>query len=307
MVNKFSFSRTVFFLAILLLFAIYNSTVIYAYTATNYSASNESLNAQKQINSAKDCFDEMSNRGLPVKRVNESLSDALQLYDGQQALESKGQKANYQLVLEYSQEVCQIKEKSFKADDELKVFLDEFSNTQKSTNLSSMQEDYDNILRSFQEERFEDTLNLIEKGYKRMSEIESTQTSAKLFYESTTRSIKSFFIDNWEEILITCAVAIFLLIFFWKSIRKVRVKLKLRNLALQKQTLNKLIQKLQDDYFMTKTLSETEYHIKLEKFKEMIRDIDRQIPLLKEEFMKLAAKDAVSGISKGKSKKRSKA
>ena len=58
----------------------------------------------------------------------------------------------------------------------------------------------------------------------------------------------------------------------------------------QKKALNTLIQNMQKSYFKTKKLSETEYTIKLKKFKELIRDIDRQIIVLKEEMFKVKKK-----------------
>jgi len=62
--------------------------------------------------------------------------------------------------------------------------------------------------------------------------------------------------------------------------------MKFNHLMTQKKALNTLIQNIQKSYFKTKKLSKTEYTIKLKKFKELIRDIDRQIMVLKEEMFK---------------------
>jgi len=66
--------------------------------------------------------------------------------------------------------------------------------------------------------------------------------------------------------------------------------MKFNHLMTQKKALNTLIQNMQKSYFKTKKLSETEYTIKLKKFKELIRDIDRQIMVLKEEMFKVKKK-----------------
>ena len=66
-----------------------------------------------------------------------------------------------------------------------------------------------------------------------------------------------------------------------------KIKKEINALNVRKRTLNDLIKKLQKSYFGSKTMSETEYRVKLEKFKNMIRDVDRQIPLLNEELVKL--------------------
>ena len=44
--------------------------------------------------------------------------------------------------------------------------------------------------------------------------------------------------------------------------------------------------KIQKDYFQEGKIPEGEYNIKTKKYAELIRDIDRQIPLLQEELAK---------------------
>lgn len=58
-------------------------------------------------------------------------------------------------------------------------------------------------------------------------------------------------------------------------------------MQIQKGILSELIKKLQTNYFKDKKISETEYKVKLEAFKEMIRDLDRKIPLLREKLIKI--------------------
>ena len=44
---------------------------------------------------------------------------------------------------------------------------------------------------------------------------------------------------------------------------------------------------VQKDYFQYGKIAEGEYNIKTKKFAELIRDIDRQVPLMQEELAKL--------------------
>ena len=67
-------------------------------------------------------------------------------------------------------------------------------------------------------------------------------------------------------------------------------RIKLNNLFIQKRAINKLLKNMQEGYFKTKKLSKSEYNIKLKKFKELIRDIDRQIMVLKEDMFKFEKK-----------------
>ncbi|MFH1270019.1 MAG: hypothetical protein ABII03_00100 [Nanoarchaeota archaeon] len=249
--------------------------------------SNESISAYANISLAEICLEDLVSREIPIQRVNESYQEALQMYDAQLALEEQGKKADYDIVVSFASDVCGVKEIAIETEDELEVFIGVFEEARDRINVSSMEEDYSSTLLSFEEERFEETLKLIEKGYGDLSELEASQTAVKLFYATTTRSLKDFFINNWKKLLIITGVVLLVLIISWKAIQKIKIRLKLKNLLRQKNTLNLLIKKLQYGYFEKKDISESEFGIKLEKFKEMIRDINRQIPLLKEQMIRL--------------------
>ncbi len=258
--------------------------------------SNESTQAKQALEQAQLDISEMQNKEIPISRVNETYSEALQIYTAQIALEEKSKNADYKVVFSSAREIAQIKDVAIKASDELHVFDEEFKTVEQETNLSEIQPLYDDIHRSFREERFEETLSLINQGYEKMSEIQASQTAARAFANAVGSTLKNFFTQHWKKLssltfyqslYFWIIIAIVVIILFWKTILKIKVKLKISNLNLQKKTLNNLIKKLQYDYFKLGKISETEYKVKSEKFKEMTRDIDRQIPLLKEEMLKI--------------------
>ena len=249
--------------------------------------SNESTNTEENIMKAEACINEMTSLNIPTKRVNESYNEALQLYSAQFNLERMGRKVDYTLVNEYTINVCKIKESSIKARDELNIFKQTYEETSKRTNLSSMREEYLAIINSFDEERFEETITLVDEGYKRLSEIEASQTTVRLFYSTTTKTLKTFFIENWKKLTIFIIIILILVLIFWKPLIRFRINFKLHRLELRKQAINELIKKMQFSYFRTKSMSEIEYSVKLEKFKEITRDINREIPALKEDLLKL--------------------
>ena len=258
--------------------------------AFSTTQSNESIQAKESLAQAEKGIFEMMEKNISINRVNETYQEALQLYSAQFALEEKGSKANYKLIIEYVSEIGSIKENALEANDELKIFVETYQDAEKTTNLSEMQDDYNNILASFQDERFEDTPTLINQGYDRISEIQSSQTALNSFYLATSSTIKNFFRENWLRILIILSLTLFFVLIFWNNLKKLRMRMKFNHLMTQKKALNTLIQNMQKSYFKTKKLSETEYTIKLKKFKELIRDIDRQIMVLKEEMFKVKKK-----------------
>ncbi len=253
--------------------------------------SNESIQAKESLNQAKKDISEMTEKNIPIKRVNETYYEALQLYSAQSALEEKASKADYRRIIEYVSEINSIKKISIEANDELKIFIEAYKNARKNTNLSEMQEEYNQILLSFNEERFEETLKLIKDGYDRISEIQSSQTAIKLFYISTQKTIKNFLAKYGLKIVVIICISLIILLIFQDRLKKLKRKRKFNNLTIQKKAINHLIEDMQKSYFKTKKLSETEYNIKLKRFKEFIRDIDRQLMVLKEEMFKSSGKN----------------
>jgi hypothetical protein len=258
--------------------------------------------AKEKVDQAKICLDEMIAQNIPSKRAQEAYDESIDLYEAQRMLEekkhTKSSEKDYALVVKYASDVCDIKDKAFEVQDELAVFKQTIKEVQKQINLSAIlvsegseeKSSYEKVLLSFEEERFEETIVLIDGGYEELSEIESSQTTLNLFYSTTTKTIKSFFINNWKKILIISCIALVALIIFWKTVRLSIINAKIKSLKLQKDVLKNLIGRTQGEYFGTKRMSESEYTIKIQRFKDLIRDIDRKIPLLREELIKVNKK-----------------
>ena len=251
---------------------------------------NDSIQAKESLNQAEKDILEMTEKNIPINRVNETFQGALQLYEAQLALEQKRGNADYDLVIKYTSDINSIKEKAIQSNDELKIFKETFEEINKETNLSEMQEEYNAILQSFNEERFEDTLKLISQGYDQISEIQSSQTALNSFYNATSKTIKNFFINNWLKLLIIFSVAIVFILIFKTNLKKLKMRIKFNQLYTQKKAIDNLLKRMQKSYFKDRTMPESDYRTRIKKFKELIRDIDRQIMVLKEDLFKLNKK-----------------
>jgi len=279
--KKVIISSVLFLALVLTLLTLTNTSVALV------APSNESQLAITNLESAQNCLSEMQTREIPIQRVDASLQEATQIYSAQIALENLGKKADYTTVNNLASQVCEINKIAIEAQDQLQIFVEAYREASLSTNLSEMEAEYQDTLRSFDEERFEDTIQLVNQGYLTLSEIQASQTAARLFAETVGRGIKNFLRNNWVWLSVATVVVILLLIIFWKTLRRARYRLKLYKLSNQKSALYGLIKKLQAGYFTNKTISETEFNVKLTRFKEMIRDIDRQIPMIKEQILRI--------------------
>jgi len=269
----------------------YSALSLILLTNFTFALSNESIDSMNLLNLAKSSIAEMESKEIPTSRVNELYRQADQLYSAQIALEEKDKKADYAFINALCNEILSIKESAIKAKDELEIFKDEYNEAKQEYNLTSIEADYDNIERSFSEERFEDIIQLIDKGYKSLSDVQSSQTATRVFIENTSKTFTNFLKKNWVKILVTLIILSLLAIIFWKTIKRWKIKARIYTLSMQKDALYSQIKKLQSSYFKSKTISETEFYAKVDRFKEMIRDIDRQIPMLKEEMLKVNKKE----------------
>ena len=255
-----------------------------------YAFSNESVNAKIEIDKIEVGMAELQSRDIPVNRINESYQEVLQLYSAQMALEASRKSGDYDLIMEYVLEIEKIKEDALRADDELEIFLETYDSIGKESDLSEMDEEYSEVIVSFSDERFEDTLELINSGYSRISEIQSSQTAMNLFYSTASKSIDDFVKDNWIIIIIISIGGAVVLFVFDKSISAWMTRRRLHHLTVKRESVNRLIKGLQKEYFKTKSISGLEYKTKLKTFNDMILEINRQVPLLKAEIIRSGRK-----------------
>ncbi len=268
----------------IILFSINAGTAAKEKAAINISAAaTEANNSLVESNSS---ILEMKEAGFNVMRVVDLITEAEQLFQAQFALEEKGGRAYYDEVLRLTKEIADIKDKAFQANDELKILEDVLKRKSREINLSDISLIYEKAKQEFNDERYEKVIELVDEAYAKIGETEAAITRMRLMYLAATKTIAEFFKKNWK--IITAVITI-LLIAYWIARRQIKILLlnsQIRKLELEKSIINDLIGKAQKDYFDSRKLSEVNYHIKIKKFAELIRDIDRQTPLIKEEIVR---------------------
>ena len=86
--------------------------------------------------------------------------------------------------------------------------------------------------------------------------------------------------------VLLAALAIFFFL-FQKQIRRFLINARIKALSAERGVLESMIKSLQKEYFESGKVNELSYHIKTKKFGDLIRNINRQLPMLKEELRKL--------------------
>jgi len=237
--------------------------------------------AYEAILAAKDHMSKMQAAGFSIKRVNDTVIEAIVLYEGQVALEEKTGSADYSKVIETANSVAEIRKEAFKVYDELNALSKRLEELSKSQDMTEAIEIFNEAKREFEDERYEQTREAIDTCYKKINELQATFTRIKAIYEASTKTLAGFFARNYKTLTIIALILLIIYFFFGEKIMCYFLNRAIRKLEIEKQTLSNLIKKAQYEYFQKGAISEATYRIRISKFSELIRDINRRIPLLR--------------------------
>lgn len=252
-----------------------------SFTLAQQEEKREKEIAYEAILAAKDHMSKMQAADFSVRKVNDTILEATTLYEAQVALEEKTGSADYSRVIKAANSVAEIRKEAFKVYDELNALETRLKELSKSQDMSEAIKIFNEAKKEFEDERYEQTSEAIERCYKKINELQATLTRLKAIYEASTKTIAGFFARNYKAITIAALILLITYFFLGGKIRCYFINRAIRKLEIEKQTLNSLIKKAQYEYFQKGTVSEATYRIRISKFSELVRDINRRIPLLK--------------------------
>jgi len=264
-VKNFVFIVLIFFLLIIALATV---------SAQSYNTTVRALN-QSRID-----LQELIEDGYSVLRINDTLSQAEQLFDAQSALMKADGMPDFSLILDKTAEITELREQAEGMGDELKALQGRLDKIDYESEVFAI---FDKAKEEFADERYSKVADLVEEAYVKISEEQAVQTRFRAIYEASTYNITNFFRKWWKEIVFTIILITAAYLFLRKRVAIFLVDRKMNNLYFEKEVLGKLIKKSQYEYFHLLKIPEELYHIRIEKFGELIRDIDRQVPVLMEE------------------------
>jgi hypothetical protein len=241
------------------------------------------------LNNSRAIIDELNNSDFCVQRASDIWKKADNTFYSQKILKEKGRDYNFSLVLPFCNEMEILKENAFDSRDSFIALMKFYNETlDKSINTLSVDKIIEDIRKEITNERYEFVPNLINSAYEEILKVKSENTSLKVFYASTTKGLGDFFKNNLTFFIILFSILFFIFIFYKTALIRFELKRKITRLEWRRESLRELIKKAQKDYFEKGMISEADYAVRAQNFAEMIRDIDRQIPLLKEELAKIS-------------------
>jgi|SRR3989338_1713923 len=258
--------------------------------------SEEAIAIASQIQEAEAALILMQQQGFPIIRYNDTLLIAKQSYQAQLALEERGDPSDFYIVNQKLEELKDLSKLAAETSDKLKALKQQIELTS-SINLTSVNELYQKAEEAYKSERYEEADDLIAQAHKRIEELESLDTKLKAFYAATSANFISFIKQRWQWILLTIAIMGIIGYPSYKAASIYIIKQKIQHLHQRKDTIKDLIAKSQKEYFEGGQLSESTYKTRIKKYAELLRDINRQIPLLNEELeMKRGGSDEIKKV-----------
>jgi len=271
---------------------------------------NETITEQDAINcinNSKQIMTELSSLKFNTIRVNDTIKQAQDALDLQLLQKERKKAFNFKEVIIICDEIKTLKEDAISSRDQFNALLSFYKDSSVAgMNTLEIDETIKQIESEINDERYENVPNLITKCYDQISSARAAASALKIFTASTTRNFKDYMykrnlilpMENYKAYIIFIILLLILYLSYRTRISKILIQKKIDKLEIRKKTLKKLVMQVQSDYFHNGKISESEYSIKTSKFSELIRDIDRQIPLLKEELAKIESKMRFKKLNK---------
>ncbi len=282
-IKRMAMSKTIF---------AYLFVSLFLFGLGSAAISEQQLVAEGCLEQSANLMKLLEDDGFLTLRVNDTISRATQVFSAQKLLAQRGASSSFDLIIEYCDEIAEVYDLAIESRDALVVLMEFYGlSLTDNMNKSSVDVIIADINEEIASERYERVAPLIERAYDEIGEIQKRETALNSFYNSTTRGIKNFFLKAWKSILIGVGVFLLIMFFYGTAIRRYMTKRKVKHLELRRIALKNYLKKTQRLYFESGKLSESEYELRSENFAEMVRDIDRQIPLLNEKLIKYSIKN----------------
>jgi len=229
----------------------------------------------------------MQKDGLPSQNAADLYMLARQWFDGQEAIELASGRPNYVFALQKITEINELEQSTYQVNDDLKALTERLSVADSEADLSATKTLVADAAQEFKDGRIEKAKTLIAQAYDEVTKAESQAVHSRTIDESARRTIENFLMDNWRTIVYITAASLVIFFLFQKQIRKMLVNARMKSLTHEKSVIESMLKSLQKDYFEKKTVTELTYRVKTKKYGDIIRNINRQMPLLKEELKRI--------------------
>ena len=239
--------------------------------------------AQKALDASERTIAEMQAQNFSVLLANDTLQEAMQIFAAQELMNKSGGKADYSIVIAKTNAIESIKASALNAYDEL-VALEKTLDELPESDRQAVSQYFEEARAEFYNERYDNVKGKVDAVYQKISEQQALNTKIAAMLDARRRNIVGFFSANWMYIAAAVVVVVLVAMVFTNRFLRYRIAKKMRVLTMEKSVITELMKDTQRMYFEQAKISDDMYKVRIDKFEELMRDIDRQLPLLREEL-----------------------
>lgn len=251
-------------------------------------------------------MEEMQEQGFGVVWFNDTLIEAKKYFEGENytvllkeiekindterrekatqllisAQESIGFEVDYLKVLEKARAINERKQKAYEISDLIRaseLSIEEFK--QKGLDTSDAGLILANAFSEFENERYEDSENLLESIDSRLIELSAETTLGKTIYRAGKENIAGFLKDHYIGLLLLFGSLLVIAILFYNRIRIAMLRRQIKEMKAEESVLRDLMKKVQSDYFAKADITKQTFEMKMSKYKEKMVEIKRKLPV----------------------------
>lgn len=254
--------------------------------SVGFALAQTSGEAEKGLKDAKDAIQEMESKNLSTQEVKDIYRRANRSYQNQLALNRSKRPTDYSTVIELTNSITEIRDEAIRVKDKLVVLESQLKQAQKDSNanLTEAEQSFKTTEEEFEAGRYEEAEEGIENTYTKISEARSAATQAQTLYESRQDELKQFFEENYLEVIVGLLIILILSYVGHRELRIYKLKKKKEQLRLRRNVLQELTGETQRKYFEKGEISKTVFESRTDKYSDMIREIEEELPVLDEKL-----------------------
>lgn len=264
--------------------------------------------ATNELTDAREIVSRMGDNNLPTERINDLLEIAKNAYDEAIMIAATNKiTPNFETFNAKINDFRNIADLEISSHDELvglKERIDKAAPT--VPDIKPAMDIYDSAQKELADQRFERVMDLIQQADEKILDLASIQTRAEAMYDAAAANIWGFLNKYKYELAALIIIPVLVYLVFRKRLRAVRLRQKIEACELRKETLMGEIKRVQEDYFVKGKLAEGAYGSKTAVFAEMIRDLAREIAVLKEEEKRINSPKMLIEMKQKEIKKKNK-
>ena len=222
--------------------------------------------------------------GFAIDRLADELFLVKQLLENNKNKEIADTPTSYVKLFEKLDSITKLIQQAKLINDELVTLQQALDDASAGLDVAQAQTIYDQAQQEFSDQRYEVSLDLIDKTYDKILELQSFQAKTSAIYDATSKNILSFIDENKEVLAAIILIPLIIYLIFRKKIKRRRLSRKIRMNEMEIDVLKNEIKNTQQKYFVSGGLSESEYTIKMNIYSEKIRDLNKDTALLQEEL-----------------------